>query len=617
MTDAEVSTAGEGLEDLLAFIRDARGFDFAGYKRTSLTRRIRKRMQDAGASSYRDYRDHLETHADEFSQLFNTILINATGFFRDAEAWETVRTEVVKPLLESVDDHQEVRVWSAGCSTGEEPYSLAMLFAEAMGLDAFSSRIKVYATDVDEEALAVARRGYYPTKEVEQVPEDLRAKYFEAGPVGMAFNPDLRRQVIFGRLDLTRDAPISRLDLLVCRNTLMYFNAETQTQILGRFHFALRESGYLFLGKAEMLMSNGTRFVPVNLPYRIFRRASSRLAPAAAPLDLAALANVQLFRHRQLRDHAINAGSSALLVIDVEGNVAMVNGPARNMFGLTRRDEGRPLRDLELSYRPVELRSLIEQAEAERRTVRVNAVERRISGGEVQYLDVQVQPFVGDDGVLLGSAIVFTDATPLVRLQQELKGSREELETAYEELQSTNEELETLNEELQSSIEELETTNEELQSTNEELETTNEELQSTNEELETMNEELRVRTNELDDTNSFLETVLSSVPSGVVVLDETLRVSSWNSAAEEMWGLRADEVLGAPFFSLDFGLPTGELRDPVRASLERRSTQEKVAIEAVNRLGQSITTLITCSSLRGSGTGVVMLMESERSDRAD
>ena len=603
MKDAEPELNG-----LLEFIRDLRGFDFSTYKPSTLGRRIRKRMQDVGKANFADYRDLLETDPDEFTQLFNTVLINVTSFFRDPEAWDYLRSDVVPSILQNVKG--EVRVWSAGCSSGEEAYSLAMTFAEVMGLEAFNERVKIYATDIDEDALASARRGTYAQKSMDTVPEPLREKYFESNGTSMAFRSDLRRRVIFGRLDLISDAPISRLDLLCCRNTLMYFNADTQDQALRRLHFALRDNGVLFLGKAEMLMTNGARFLPVSMPYRVFRcRPGSHVAVGPlAPLDVARALYSEALRNRQLRELALEGDTTARLIIDLSGTAILINRAARSMFGLTERDEGRPLRDLEVSYRPAELRSLIEQAQSERRMLRQNAIERPLGPDSMQYLDLQVHPIVAGDGLVLGSSVTFVDSTSYVRLQQEVKTNREELETAYEELQSTNEELETTNEELQSSNEELETTNEELQSTNEELETTNEELQSTNEELETMNEELRVRSAELDEVNGYLSTVLASVPVAVVVLDADLRVRTWNRVSEDLWGLRSDEVSGQAFFGLDLGLPTGPLRDPVRDCLN--GTEEAhLTVDAVNRRGQSITCAVTCTSLTTSGDGVVLLME--------
>ncbi|GAA1633284.1 CheR family methyltransferase [Nocardia ninae] len=609
----DVETADPALEDLLLFIRDSRGFDFTGYKRSSLTRRVRKRMQEVRVADYLDYRDLLESNAEEFRHLFNTILINVTSFFRDVEAWQYLQREVLPELIANAKPDSEIRVWSAGCSSGEEAYSLAIAFAEVLGIEECAKRVKLYGTDVDEEALREARAGVYPAKALGQLSGELRDRYFE--PIGdkFTFRSDLRRRVIFGRHDITRDAPISRLDLLVCRNTLMYFNAEAQAQILDRFHFALREGGFLFLGKAELLLSEGERFGVASMRQRIFRRRAGEIRPPHQPnpprLDIGLGQEVQgLVKKRQLGELALETAPFGVIGLDAEGKVSILNSQMRSQFGLTLHDIGRPLSELEISYRPVELRSLIQQAVAERRTIRVGSTERKL-GPEVQYFDVHIQPLWGSDGSDVGVVVNFVDTTMPTRLSLEVKVKREELETAYEELQSTNEELETTNEELQSSIEELETTNEELQSTNEELETTNEELQSGNEELETMNEEMRTRTDELNETRTFLEGVLSSVAAGVVVLDDQLRVRSWNRGAEEMWGLRSEEVQQQVFFALDFGLPTQLLHESIQRCLKTGRRDGPVELAAVNRIGRSIICAVTCSPLDGTRHGVVLLLE--------
>ncbi|MDC0768435.1 CheR family methyltransferase [Streptomyces sp. HD] len=607
----------EVLEELLGFIREARGFDFTGYKRSTLARRIHKRMTDVGIGSYLDYQDLLETNSDEFDALFNTILINVTSFFRDPEAWTFLQNKVVSELLVSLAPDYEIRVWSAGCSSGEEPYSLAIMFAEALGLDECLRRVKIYATDVDEEALREARSGLYPAKSLEPLSADLREKYFEQSGTQFTFRPDLRRRVIFGRHDITRDAPISRLDLLVCRNTLMYFNVEAQTQIVDRFHFALRPNGCLFLGKAEMLLNDAERFEVVNMRQRVFRRRAGDTALPYHPTPLKIRSGVGVELHsvahaRQLRGLVLDAGPVPSIALDSDGTVVVINSQARIQFGLSTTDIGRPVQDLEISYRPVELRSLIDQSTHERRTLRVNGVERRM-GEDVQYFDILIQPLSGPSGVHVATTISFTDVTVATQLKAEVKRIREDLETAYEELQSTNEELETTNEELQSSIEELETTNEELQSTNEELETTNEELQSGNEELETMNEEMRIRTDELDEARAFLEAVLTSIAAGVVVLDKDLKVRSWNRGAVDLWGLRADEVMEEPFFELDFGLPTDELLPVVQRCLETRQRSGPVAVEALSRIGRPITCDVFFSPFGVHNGGVVLMMEESRS----
>ncbi|QEU93003.1 CheR family methyltransferase [Streptomyces kanamyceticus] len=611
----------EALEALLVFIREARGFDFTGYKRSTLSRRINKRMTDVGISSYADYQDLLETSAEEFGALFNTILINVTSFFRDPDAWTLLQREIIPELIADIAPEQEIRVWSAGCSSGEEPYSLAIMFAEALGLDECLRRVKIYATDVDEEALREARSGLYPVKALEPISLELRQKYFEQNGAQFSFHTELRRRVIFGRHDVTRDAPISRLDLLVCRNTLMYFNVEAQTQILDRFHFALRKEALLFLGKAEMLLNDAERFEVTDMRQRIFRRSAGQAGTPyqAAPLKIRASTGPEgssVARSRLLRDLALDTGPTPSITVDAEGSLVMVNNQARIQFGLATADLGRPFQDLEISYRPLELRSLIDQAIAERRTLRVNRVERRV-GEEVQYVDILIQPLAGLNGVHVATTISFSDVTVVTRLKAEVKRVREDLETAYEELQSTNEELETTNEELQSSIEELETTNEELQSTNEELETTNEELQSGNEELETMNDEMRIRSEELDEATAFLEAVLTSIAAGVVVLDSDLKVRSWNRGAVDMWGLRADEVIDQSFFGLDFGLPTEVLLPVVSECLSSRQRSGPIGVESMSRIGRPITCDVFCSPFDGHHGGVVLMMEESRTDPQD
>ena len=257
-----------GFDELLAYLRRARGFDFANYKRPGLARRFDKRMQTLGVSDYEAYLDYLEVHPEEFAHLFNTILINVTGFFRDPDAWEYLAAVVIPDILRHKGAGEPVRAWSAGCASGEEAYSLAMILAEAIGMDEFCERVKIYATDVDEEALAQARLAAYTDQQVAGIPPALLKKYFDRVNGRYVFNKEMRRCVIFGRHDLFEDAPISKVDLLACRNALMYFNAEAQARILSRFHFALVPRGVLFLGKAETLLAQSATFEPVDVKRR-------------------------------------------------------------------------------------------------------------------------------------------------------------------------------------------------------------------------------------------------------------------------------------------------------------------------------------------------------------
>jgi two-component system, chemotaxis family, CheB/CheR fusion protein len=602
---------------LLEFLQRERGFDFSGYKRPSLIRRVRRRMQMVAIEEFERYVEYLEVHPEEFVQLFNTILINVTSFFRDEAAWDFVAKEVLPPLLGAKQPHGEVRIWSAGCATGQEAYTLAITFAEALGPEAFRERVKIYGTDADEEALNVARLASYTQKDVEMLDAGLVKRYFEASNNRFVFRPDLRRSVIFGRHDIVQDAPISRLDLLVCRNTLMYFNAETQQKILQRFHFALNGvdgKGYLFLGRAEMLLAHASLFTPVNLKCRVFAKVPQAGAPRARlPVALADNGNgADLMRNDRLSELAQEESPVARIVVDASGTLVMANQRARAAFSINPKDIGRPLQELEISYRPTELRSAIEQAYAERRAHTLAHVERRFHGDERQYLDIVISPLFDEINVPIGVGITFLDVTRYSRLSEELQRSREEIQTANEELQSSNEELETTNEELQSSNEELETTNEELQSTNEELETMNEELQSTNEELQTVNEELRQRTEEMNQLNAFLESVLTGMRAAAVVVNQNLNVLVWNRRAEDLWGLRVDEVQGRSLLNLDIGLPVGQLRDVIRPCISGDTDHQEIVMDAVNRRGKAIQCRITCSPLVSPSKrreGVILLME--------
>ncbi len=609
---------GAALDVLLDYLKRTRGFDFTGYKRSSLERRIEKRMHEVGMASYPEYLDYLEVQSDEFAFLFNTILINVTGFFRDAAAWDYLATDIVPRLLETASADRPLRFWCAGCSSGEETYTMAMVVAEALGEQQYLERVKIYATDVDEEALTEARHATYTAKAVEAVPPPLLEHYFERVEQRYAFRKELRRTVIFGRNDLVQDAPISRIDLLTCRNTLMYFNAETQASILGRFHFSLNNGGYLYLGKSEMLLTHSDLFKPVDLKRRVFAKVArptlrDRLLFTAHPDQVDRVDGAG----SGLRESALDAVPVAQLAVDADGMVVLVNELARTTFGLSNADVGRHLKDLEVSYQPVDLRSSIEAAHAERRSFVVSNVSMTISSGEVREFEVQLTPLYAGDR-MLGTTVTFTDVTVQHRVQTELEDSKRELESAYEELQSTVEELETTNEELQSTNEELETTNEELQSTNEELETTNEELQSTNEELETINDELGQRTLELNEVNAFLETILTSMGVGVVVVDRSLAVQVWNAHSSELWGLRSDEAEGESLLGLDLGLPVEKLSAALRAVLNGESRVE-LRVEATNRRGRAIDCRIVALPLSADGPGVsgtILLME-EVGERTD
>jgi two-component system CheB/CheR fusion protein len=604
---------GPDFARLLEHVRDTRGFDFGGYKRTTLVRRVDKRMTQVGVKDYAAYLDYLEANPDEFGALFNTILINVTSYFRDAAAWDYLQQEILPRIIASKERYEPIRVWSAGVASGEEAYSVAMLLCEALGASEYRQRTKIYATDVDDDALTRARQGRAEKKDLEEVASTLREKYFEAEGSHYLLRGDLRRSLIFGRHDLLQDAPISRIDLLISRNTLMYFEAEAQARILARLHYALTEKGYLFLGKAEMLLRRTELFTPVDIKQRVFSKVPKDtlrerlvvLAQAGSPDP----AN-HLSRQVRVRELVADALPIAHLVVDTAGFVTSVNERARVAFGLVAADIGRPLHDLEISYRPLDLRSMLDEAYRNRRPVGIRDIERRGSNGDPQFFDVEVVPLL-EKGTPLGASISFTDVSGYNLIYRDLERSKHDLETASEELQSTNEELETTNEELQSTVEELETTNEELQSSNEELETMNEELESTNTELQTINTELQERSLQLDRVNAFMEQIMANLQLGVAVLDKDLRVQLWNRRAVDLWGVQAEETIGKPLLGLDIGLPLAQLANPIKKCLNGNDGFQEVTLPATNRRGKSFSCRVQCTAMGGldGGRSVILLME--------
>jgi len=600
-----------GFQQLLEYLRTTRGFDFTGYKPSSLISRIGKRMHMLRIDGFPQYQDYLEVHPEEFGELFNYMLINVTSFFRDPQIWRYVAEEVVPAIAERTQE-RPVRIWSAGCASGEEAYTLAMLLAERLGRDAFVDNVKIYATDVDEEALAEARAAKYVRAKMDGVPEDLGARYFE--PVGnghqFVFDKELRRSVIFGRHNLVADAPISRIDLLACRNTLMYLNAETQAHVLNNFHFALNGDGYLLLGKAEMLFTKEKSFLAVDLKRRIFRKVPGDAARARlwlTPLLDQAGATLGTMADSLLFD----ATPLAQLILNPGGILVGANPQARAMFQIQPADIGRSIHELQPAYRPVDLVLPLQQVIDERASVHISDIFFAGGPPQITHISVDLAPLVDDRATVIGILISYTDLSRLKKLEEDVQTISQELETTNQELQSTNEELETTNQELQSTNEELETTNQELQSTNEELEMMNEELESTNDELQAVNDEARRRAGELDEAHLFLQSVMSGLGSAVVVIDKDCRITMWSTAAEEMWGLRSAEARGEALERLDIGLPVEELMPSIRRVLASESPREQTTLQATNRRGKGIRCAVSMGPLGSDHRvlGAILLME--------
>jgi two-component system, chemotaxis family, CheB/CheR fusion protein len=531
------------LTDLLQELAELREFDFRGYKRATMERRFRKRMFELDQGSYAEYAAYIRNTPEEINELLNTILINVTEFFRDPPAWEILRQDILPPIVEQLKSGSTFRVWSAGCASGEEAYSIAIILMELFGEEISDFDVKIYATDIDEQELAVARRAEYSAEALRRVRPEWREKYFQGtGPVRV--RRDIRRMVIFGRSNLAQDAPISHVNLLICRNLLIYFDSSLQKQILQRLHYALEPSGILFLGKSESQLTNSRQFRRLNGRWRIFQRLSiahvnegaTEPIPASETVTslLAARTQEELDQLRYQQRYLLESIQLGVIVLSANDVVTSSNVFVLSLFGLPAVNlTGKRIQETDLFVRAPELGAHLQATHADNETARFQV--RIKVAGEERLVGVAIRPVLDDRGERSATLIYCEDAT----VQEKLHNTIEELESTSEELHSANEELETTNEELQSTNEELETTNEELQSTNEELETTNEELQSLNEELETTNQELEERTKELDQINVLYSQTLEKIRIPVMLVNPERRIEFWNSMALKLFGFKS------------------------------------------------------------------------------
>lgn len=456
--------ANPEFEALLDYLKHSRGCDLTGYKRSTLMRRFQYRMQSININSYQSYRQHLQSDPSEWLALLDDVLINVTTFFRDRDSWDYLANEIIPKIIASIEPQEPIRVWSAACASGQEVYSLIILFAEALGIESCLHRVKFYATDVDEDALGKARQGIYQPREVTEIPPHLLEKYFEQTEQGYIFHPQLRRTIIFGRHNLASDVPLSNINLLACRNALMYFNADTQANILIRFHFALKNNGFLFLGNAETLITQRPIFTPVNLKHRFFAKGLKLMVNEhlqLSPRTRKKQAVDFLATHVRIWQTAFDTSPFAQLAVGSNSCLVIANEQANALFGLTLNDVGRPLRSL----KPGQLFSLctsVIQVNRDHRPVTLKNVEWRTST-DTTYFDIFITPIFSSDGHLLAMNLTFTDVTGNKQLEKRLEQANLDLAKVSKTLEQTKVTLGTTHAELESTQQELETLHQEMQ----------------------------------------------------------------------------------------------------------------------------------------------------------
>ncbi len=615
----------EVVPEIYALLRDRIGHDFSGYKSRSFMRRVHRRMQVTQIASLDGYLERLREESEEAGALFRDLLINVTNFFRDEDAFETLATQVLPRLFEGRGAGDTVRIWVPGCATGEEVYSIGILVREHMEGRANVPRVQIFATDIDERALGVARAARYPVALLDSVSPERRARYFVQDVSTFVVAKAVRELCIFSPHSVLKDPPFSRVDMVSCRNLLIYFAAEAQNLVFPIFHYALRPQGYLFLGSAEDASQFDALFEPIDKQHKIFMRRSNVENPDHAPVlwhelrpspaDLAprrvSLAGMAM--RQAVEEQVLERFAPPHVVVNQSGEVvyfsartgkyleAPVGVPSRLLMTMARK----PLR--------LDLRALFREAVETKRTVVREGIALETDGERAQFVAIMIEP-LGDraagEPLFL---VLFTDQVAAPRremfggdpalLEGATADSEREWRDTQQRLQSTIVEYEKVLVELKSSNLELVSVNEETRSANEELEVFKEELQSVNEELHAVNSELNGKIGALDRANSDLRNLFESTDVATIFLDSHLAIRSFTPAVAKIFNVRPSDA-GRPITDLSSRFDLASLDGDIRQVFASGKTLEKRAGPA----GGAAHYLVRVAAYRDGGTvdGVVI-----------
>jgi two-component system CheB/CheR fusion protein len=609
------------LHDILVLMRQHSGHDFSSYKRATLYRRVSRRTQVCQCGSIAGYLHYLREHPGEMAHLLRDFLISVTNFFRDRDSFEALAGAVIPRLFSGKAAGDQVRVWVAGCATGEEAYSIAILLGEHASRLRDPPQLQVFATDIDEDALAEARLGRYPgTIAVDVSPERLQRFFMPEGD-HYRVSRDLRDTVLFSPHNVLRDPPFSRLDLITCRNLLIYLNRDAQDRVLNVFHFGLRPEGALFLGSSESA-ENTTMFAGLDTKHRLFVRRPSasrlisdaivpnrrwdppRLPPPAPAAERAAVGPL----HHQL----VERYAPPSVLVTEELDLLHVSEHAGRLLQFAGGEPSRQLLRLIHPALRLDLRAAIHAARFHERGSNIRVV-RFHDHGRPRAIELRVrtihQPELGPDTLL----VMFDELDPSpgadpppaghATLEPVMRDLEDELRRTRDQLRATIEQYETSVEELKASNEELQAINEELQSATEELETGKEELQSVNEELTTLNHELKLKVDEVSHSNTDLQNLMTSTDIGVVFLDRALNIKRFTPRARDLINVIPSD-LGRPLAHLTHRLVTDDLAGLAQSVLQTLRTVER---EVQSRDGRRyLARLLPYRSLEDRIGGVVL-----------
>jgi len=635
--DLETHTESEEaqLRSILALLQSRVGCDFRNYKHGTINRRITRRMGLRHSATMRDYLGYLRDHPDEVKELYRDLLISVTAFFRDPEAFHALEEQALKQLIEEKPEDESIRVWVPGCATGEEAFSIAMLLIELLEQAGKHNTVQVFASDLDETALSIARNGVFPESLVADVSPARLRRFFVREDGVYRITKAVRETITFAVQNVITDPPFSRLDVISCRNLLIYLNSDVQRSVLGNFHFALREGGVLFLGQSETIGQNEELFVPIDKRWRIYRRAQLAAGSSAnftvkgsmRPISTTAKPLKRPTDHGRMKDliqqQLLEKYAPAAVLVDARNAILYYVGPTSRYL---EQPSGMPSQDL-MTLAHFELRAHLRSAlrsartgsdplvfedayvkrDGKRHRVRISVRRQDAADqGEPQFLVTFEDRQEKAPPARAAPPGTGSDSDRMRDLEFELTSTREELQSNIEELESANEELQAANEEIMS-------VNEELQSANEEMETSKEELQSMNEELTTVNAQLKSKVEQLADLNDDLTNFISSTGIATVFLDINNRIGRFTPATKDLFNLIATDI-GRPIADIRPKFVDEHLLPDVDLVIEKL---QPIAREIVTDTGQPYLRRIQPYRTSASGIGGVVITFVDISERLE
>ncbi len=586
-----------GLNRILMQLRSGTGHDFSQYKKSTIGRRVERRMAMHNITTHERYARYLREQPAELGKLLKELLINVTNFFRDREAFEILKDEILTQLLTNKPDGYVVRVWVAGCATGEEAYSIAILLSEWLERENRNFKALIFATDLDEDVITVARGGFYPPNIVQDVSAERLRRYFIKEDGGYRIRKSIREMVVFAIQNVIKDPPFTRLDLLSCRNLMIYLEPEVQNHLIPAFHYALKPGGVLFLSPSESIGNFTDLFTPINRKWKLYR-SSGTLASTSAVMSGGlvwtksppikendeVMLKIREINYAELtRRWLLQSYAPASVVTDERGNILYVHGDTGKYLRPAPGQATLNLIEMAREGLQLPLRTALNAAATQNTPTLNHEVALKV-GDEITQIGFCVRLIPGTDSRQKLMLVSFQDIPlPLKRGKRSSQSQAEtgridelEREVAYnkENLQATIEEQQASNEELKSTNEELQSTNEELQSTNEELETSKEELQSVNEELVTVNAELQAKIEQLAIMQSDMKNLLDSTHIATLFLDTALRIRRMTRDAGKIYRLLAADV-GRPLSDINSNLRDIDLLEDARRVLDTLQPVER------------------------------------------